>query len=138
MKWKKLTKDVFPDIMKDEYIISNTTDGKERHIEYESKDFIYLIAIDTRHEPSRYRGHGIMVDDTHLICGFHARHIVDINTKTGEIIDEEKKFYCNDSTWLNLSINWLALDAENLEYCRYTIVKAQDITDCITDKCSDN
>lgn len=129
MKWQKLTKDVFPDITKKEYLVSDETytygTREERIIIWKSKN-IYIIAMNIDHMPDvEYAWRKTKLDNKHFFRTFQAEHKIVINTKTGEITREEKQFVDRDTDdFARISIN-----DKNLEYCRYKMMELEDITD---------
>ena len=127
MKWKTLTKDAFPDIMKKENIDFEYIDdtAKRHYIRYRSKA-IYIIAIDINHMPNRgYSFRHPKIDDNHFIHMFKATHCVIIDDKTSRVVEEQKTFDDIDSEDCMV----IALNDRNLEYCRYKKVEMEDITD---------
>lgn len=129
MKWKTLTKDAFPDIMKKKNIVQDYT--KEfrsfttRTITYRSKK-MYIIAMNLHHKPDvRFTCYAPMSDDgRYLLRMFYAYHIITIDDE-GNVIKERKEFYSPDSD----GYMYITVDDENLEYCKYKTVKIGSIDD---------
>lgn len=125
MKWAKLTKDIFPDIMKKENIDFEFTDDKaKRHeIRYRSKA-IYIIAIDINHMPDvGYSFRDPKIDDNHFIHMFKATHLITIDDETGSIVEEKKTFNDIDSEDCMV----IKLNDRNLEYCQYKMVEMEEL-----------
>lgn len=113
--WKTLTADAFPKTTKEMHI----TYENENKTAYRSND-VYVIAIDREHvhdaclyiwEPA------ICIDDgKYIISVFYAKHTVWTDPETGEIVDEEKRFYSTD----NMCI---VIDHPDMKYCKYQKLK---------------
>lgn len=124
--WRKLTKESFPDIVKEENIVyTDTNERYKRHsITYVGKS-VYIIAIDVNHVPAWCNCYRTMIDDTHFICMFQAENTVTIDDETGKVMTEEKSFYSEDSE----DYTDISVDDENLEYCRYKVMELEAISD---------
>lgn len=103
--WKKMNKEDFPDIAKEENIVSDYIDESNIHvIKYRSKE-MYIIAMSM----------------------FQAEHTIKIDNKYDEIISEEKKF---TSAWDDsMDYMEISVDDKNLTYCQYKVVETEDIVD---------
>lgn len=130
MKWKTLTRNSFPDIMKKKYIVQDDTKAFrtfDTHIiKYRSKK-MYIIAIDCEHMPKTcktvYTGTIRTDDGKHLFRMFYAEHTIVINEQEGYVITERKQFCSPDSD----DDTYITVDDENLEYCKYKTVKIGNI-----------
>ena len=136
MKWTKLTKDAYPDIVKEENIICEDThetlimdDGILRNIYMHTVTFkdkaIYIIAIDENHMPDSYEcWERKMIDNTHFVNMHYAYHTIQTNAETGEVLCEFKQFDASDTGHMAISV-----DDENIGYCRYKKVEMEAITE---------
>lgn len=135
MEWKKLTKDVFPEyIVREENIERDTTidEIKTTYITYRGKD-TYIILIDGNHEPEGIGTHCIEIgdcDNRHIIFVCHAEYTCYVNTETGQVTEEQKGFAYEDLH----DYSFIDINDKNLEYCKYIVIKSEDLAD----KNSDN
>ena len=127
--WKKMNKEDFPDIAKEENIVSDYIDESNIHvIKYRSKE-MYIIAMNiTSHMVDTdclYWGQ--MISDNYAVRMFQAEHTIKIDNKYDEIISEEKKF---TSAWDDsMDYMEISVDDKNLTYCQYKVVETEDIVD---------